>query len=111
MLPVLLAGTGLSQYAWVPRRCSPPPDYPDPDSFCWEKYLEETGASAVPTWAFKVVSWLTLSPELNSGRHGALGQLGCGPAPPPPTFAGPNFPGTAPGSLLGASALLNWALA
>ncbi|MBW03543.1 Lethal(3)malignant brain tumor-like protein 1, partial [Eschrichtius robustus] len=28
--------------------------YPDPDSFCWEKYLEETGASAVPTWAFKV---------------------------------------------------------
>uniref|UniRef100_A0A7N5JYD6 L3MBTL histone methyl-lysine binding protein 1 n=1 Tax=Ailuropoda melanoleuca TaxID=9646 RepID=A0A7N5JYD6_AILME len=29
-------------------------DYPDPDSFCWEKYLEETGASAVPTWAFKV---------------------------------------------------------
>lgn len=35
------------------------PDYPDPDSFCWEKYLEETGTSAVPTWAFKVVSWLS----------------------------------------------------
>ncbi|MBZ3883110.1 Lethal(3)malignant brain tumor-like protein 1 [Sciurus carolinensis] len=29
-------------------------DYPDPDSFCWEKYLEETGTSAVPSWAFKV---------------------------------------------------------
>ncbi|XP_022350116.1 lethal(3)malignant brain tumor-like protein 1 [Enhydra lutris kenyoni] len=33
---------------------TPPQDYPDPDSFCWEKYLEETRASAVPTWAFKV---------------------------------------------------------
>ncbi|XP_051043155.1 lethal(3)malignant brain tumor-like protein 1 isoform X3 [Phodopus roborovskii] len=33
---------------------TPPQDYPDPDSFCWEKYLEETGTSAVPTWAFKV---------------------------------------------------------
>ncbi|XP_038186690.1 lethal(3)malignant brain tumor-like protein 1 isoform X1 [Arvicola amphibius] len=33
---------------------TPPQDYPDPDSFCWEKYLEETGMSAVPTWAFKV---------------------------------------------------------
>ncbi|XP_032275548.1 lethal(3)malignant brain tumor-like protein 1 isoform X3 [Phoca vitulina] len=33
---------------------TPPQDYPDPDGFCWEKYLEETGASAVPTWAFKV---------------------------------------------------------
>uniref|UniRef100_A0A8C3VYJ4 Lethal(3)malignant brain tumor-like protein 1 n=1 Tax=Catagonus wagneri TaxID=51154 RepID=A0A8C3VYJ4_9CETA len=33
---------------------TPPQDYPDPDSFCWEKYLEETGASAVPAWAFKV---------------------------------------------------------
>ncbi|XP_049635137.1 lethal(3)malignant brain tumor-like protein 1 isoform X1 [Suncus etruscus] len=32
---------------------TPPQDYPDPDSFCWEKYLEETGTSAVPTWAFK----------------------------------------------------------
>ncbi|XP_077024294.1 lethal(3)malignant brain tumor-like protein 1 isoform X1 [Tamandua tetradactyla] len=29
-------------------------DYPDPDTFCWEKYLEETGTSPVPTWAFKV---------------------------------------------------------
>ncbi|XP_042550539.1 lethal(3)malignant brain tumor-like protein 1 [Dipodomys spectabilis] len=33
---------------------TPPQDYPDPDSFCWEKYLEETGTSAVPTWAFKM---------------------------------------------------------
>ncbi|XP_050006874.1 lethal(3)malignant brain tumor-like protein 1 isoform X5 [Alexandromys fortis] len=33
---------------------TPPQDYPDPDSFCWENYLEETGTSAVPTWAFKV---------------------------------------------------------
>ncbi|XP_030107035.1 lethal(3)malignant brain tumor-like protein 1 isoform X2 [Mus musculus] len=33
---------------------TPPQDYPDPDSFCWEKYLEETGTSAVPNWAFKV---------------------------------------------------------
>nr|XP_008015146.2 lethal(3)malignant brain tumor-like protein 1 isoform X3 [Chlorocebus sabaeus] len=33
---------------------TPPQDYPDPDNFCWEKYLEETGASAVPVWAFKV---------------------------------------------------------
>lgn len=31
-------------------------DYPDPDNFTWEKYLKETGASAVPAWAFKVVS-------------------------------------------------------
>ncbi|XP_023984357.1 lethal(3)malignant brain tumor-like protein 1 isoform X1 [Physeter macrocephalus] len=35
---------------------TPPQDYPDPDSFCWEKYLEETGASAVPAWAFKVAA-------------------------------------------------------
>lgn len=47
---------------------SSPPDYPDPDSFCWEKYLEETGASAVPTWAFKVVSQLSLLSELTSGK-------------------------------------------
>ncbi|XP_026512610.1 lethal(3)malignant brain tumor-like protein 1 [Terrapene carolina triunguis] len=33
---------------------TPPQDYPDPDSFNWEKYLMETGASAVPAWAFKV---------------------------------------------------------
>lgn len=33
---------------------TPPQDYPDPDSFCWENYLEETGTSAVPAWAFKV---------------------------------------------------------
>ncbi|XP_010629730.1 lethal(3)malignant brain tumor-like protein 1 isoform X3 [Fukomys damarensis] len=36
------------------KTLTPPQDYPDPDSFCWEKYLEETGTSAVPTWAFKV---------------------------------------------------------
>lgn len=40
------------------------PDYPDPDSFCWEKYLEETGTSAVPTWAFKVVSHSPYSSRL-----------------------------------------------
>ncbi|KAH0619075.1 hypothetical protein JD844_018711 [Phrynosoma platyrhinos] len=34
---------------------TPPQDYPDPENFSWEKYLAETGASAVPTWAFKVV--------------------------------------------------------
>uniref|UniRef100_A0A8C5SGX4 Lethal(3)malignant brain tumor-like protein 1 n=1 Tax=Laticauda laticaudata TaxID=8630 RepID=A0A8C5SGX4_LATLA len=33
---------------------TPPQDYPDPENFCWEKYLSETGASAAPTWAFKV---------------------------------------------------------
>ncbi|KFV83554.1 Lethal(3)malignant brain tumor-like 1 [Struthio camelus australis] len=33
---------------------TPPQDYPDPDNFSWEKYLKETGASAVPAWAFKV---------------------------------------------------------
>ncbi|KAG8513349.1 Lethal(3)malignant brain tumor-like protein 1 [Galemys pyrenaicus] len=36
---------------------TPPQDYPDPDGFSWEKYLEETGASAVPAWAFKVSPW------------------------------------------------------
>ncbi|XP_078506625.1 lethal(3)malignant brain tumor-like protein 1 isoform X2 [Lissotriton helveticus] len=35
---------------------TPPQDYPDPDSFCWEKYLSETGASAVPSCFFKVRS-------------------------------------------------------
>ncbi|XP_063104383.1 lethal(3)malignant brain tumor-like protein 1 isoform X4 [Cavia porcellus] len=43
---------------------TPPQDYPDPDSFCWEKYLEETGTSAVPTWAFKVA---TVSPGTELG--------------------------------------------
>uniref|UniRef100_A0A8D0B120 L3MBTL histone methyl-lysine binding protein 1 n=1 Tax=Salvator merianae TaxID=96440 RepID=A0A8D0B120_SALMN len=33
---------------------TPPQDYPDPENFSWEKYLKETGASAVPTWSFKV---------------------------------------------------------
>ncbi|XP_037668376.1 lethal(3)malignant brain tumor-like protein 1 isoform X8 [Choloepus didactylus] len=36
------------------HKLQPPKDYPDPDTFCWEKYLEETGSSPVPTWAFKV---------------------------------------------------------
>lgn len=43
-------------------------DYPDPDNFIWEKYLKETGASAVPAWAFKVVS-TTLSAPLCLGRN------------------------------------------
>lgn len=57
MLLVLLGGRELPQYAYA-LLSSSLLDYPDPDSFCWEKYLEETGASAVPTWAFKVVSRL-----------------------------------------------------
>lgn len=43
-------------------------DYPDPDNFTWEKYLKETGASAVPAWAFKVVS-ATSSSSLYVGRN------------------------------------------
>lgn len=43
-------------------------DYPDPDNFTWEKYLKETGASAVPAWAFKVVS-ATSSAPLCLGRN------------------------------------------
>lgn len=82
VLPVLLGGESSPGTPGRLDILSPsPPDYPDPDSFCWERYLEETGASAVPTWAFKVVSWLSLPPELSSGRRGVLGQLGCGPAP------------------------------
>lgn len=46
----------------------PLPDYPDPDNFTWEKYLKETGASAVPGWAFKVVS-ATSSAPLCLGRN------------------------------------------
>ncbi|XP_037668374.1 lethal(3)malignant brain tumor-like protein 1 isoform X6 [Choloepus didactylus] len=38
------------------HKLQPPKDYPDPDTFCWEKYLEETGSSPVPTWAFKVAA-------------------------------------------------------
>ncbi|KAJ8257272.1 hypothetical protein GJAV_G00183810 [Gymnothorax javanicus] len=33
---------------------TPPQDYPDPDRFSWEKYLEETGSTAVAPEAFKV---------------------------------------------------------
>ncbi|XP_029470185.1 lethal(3)malignant brain tumor-like protein 1 isoform X1 [Rhinatrema bivittatum] len=36
------------------KALTPPQDYPDPDNFSWEKYLSETGASAVPARAFKV---------------------------------------------------------
>uniref|UniRef100_A0A8C6VBR9 Lethal(3)malignant brain tumor-like protein 1 n=1 Tax=Naja naja TaxID=35670 RepID=A0A8C6VBR9_NAJNA len=43
---------------------TPPQDYPDPENFCWEKYLSETGASAAPTWAFKVVSSLHMKLHL-----------------------------------------------
>nr|XP_033811306.1 lethal(3)malignant brain tumor-like protein 3 isoform X2 [Geotrypetes seraphini] len=31
-----------------------PPDYKDPKSFTWEKYLEETGSQAAPARAFKL---------------------------------------------------------
>ncbi|XP_029427160.1 lethal(3)malignant brain tumor-like protein 3 isoform X2 [Rhinatrema bivittatum] len=31
-----------------------PPDYKDPKSFSWEKYLEETGSQAAPARAFKL---------------------------------------------------------
>ncbi|XP_023660798.1 lethal(3)malignant brain tumor-like protein 1 [Paramormyrops kingsleyae] len=33
---------------------TPPQDYPDPDKFSWERYLEETGSTAVSPEAFKV---------------------------------------------------------
>nr|XP_055044741.1 lethal(3)malignant brain tumor-like protein 1 isoform X1 [Misgurnus anguillicaudatus] len=33
---------------------TPPQDYPDADRFSWERYLEETGSTAVATEAFKV---------------------------------------------------------
>uniref|UniRef100_A0A3B1JMC9 Lethal(3)malignant brain tumor-like protein 1 n=1 Tax=Astyanax mexicanus TaxID=7994 RepID=A0A3B1JMC9_ASTMX len=33
---------------------TPPQDYPDPGKFSWERYLEETGSTAVPAEAFKV---------------------------------------------------------
>lgn len=35
-----------------------PIDYPDPDKFSWERYLEETGSTAVSPEAFKVVRTL-----------------------------------------------------
>lgn len=31
-------------------------DYPDPDNFSWEKYLKDTGSTAVPAHFFKMVS-------------------------------------------------------
>ncbi|KAM8946873.1 lethal(3)malignant brain tumor-like protein 1 isoform 2-T2 [Pelodytes ibericus] len=31
---------------------TPPQDYPDPNNFTWDKYLSETGATAVPARAF-----------------------------------------------------------
>ncbi|KAL4646386.1 lethal(3)malignant brain tumor-like protein 1 isoform X1 [Arapaima gigas] len=34
--------------------CLHPLDYPDPDRFSWERYLEETGSTAVASEAFKV---------------------------------------------------------
>ncbi|XP_077073920.1 lethal(3)malignant brain tumor-like protein 1 isoform X3 [Siphateles boraxobius] len=33
---------------------TPPQDYPDPDRFSWERYLEETGSTAVAAEAFRV---------------------------------------------------------
>ncbi|XP_053571809.1 lethal(3)malignant brain tumor-like protein 1 [Bombina bombina] len=33
---------------------TPPQDYPDPDHFTWERYLAETGATAVPAQAFQM---------------------------------------------------------
>nr|XP_033770092.1 lethal(3)malignant brain tumor-like protein 1 isoform X3 [Geotrypetes seraphini]XP_033770094.1 lethal(3)malignant brain tumor-like protein 1 isoform X3 [Geotrypetes seraphini] len=38
------------------KALTPPQDYPDPDLFSWERYLSETGATAVPARAFKVRS-------------------------------------------------------
>ncbi|XP_060749814.1 lethal(3)malignant brain tumor-like protein 1 isoform X2 [Tachysurus vachellii] len=33
---------------------TPPQDYPEPGRFSWERYLDETGSTAVPAEAFKV---------------------------------------------------------
>lgn len=57
----------------------PLPDYPDPDNFTWEKYLKETGASAVPAWAFKVVSVIICStpPGKEFGFSSLLGLCLC----------------------------------
>lgn len=74
-------------------RSSSPPDYPDPDSFCWETYLEETGASAVPAWAFKVVSHLS-PPRAELGKARSPRPARMGPWPPPLAVVSP---GTAPG--------------
>ncbi|XP_033885056.3 lethal(3)malignant brain tumor-like protein 1 isoform X3 [Acipenser ruthenus] len=36
------------------RPLTPPQDYPDPDNFSWEKYLKDTGSTAVPAHCFKM---------------------------------------------------------
>lgn len=66
--------SSLSHLAGSDTVLASPLDYPDPDSFCWEKYLEETGTSAVPTWAFKVVSRLLPSLEPSLGSCGPVSQ-------------------------------------
>lgn len=41
------------------------PDYPEPGRFSWEHYLDETGSTAVPADAFKVVcKWRIKHPIL-----------------------------------------------
>uniref|UniRef100_A0A8C1QXN9 Lethal(3)malignant brain tumor-like protein 1 n=1 Tax=Cyprinus carpio TaxID=7962 RepID=A0A8C1QXN9_CYPCA len=44
--------TGWCQERGLPL--TPPQDYPDPDRFSWERYLEETGSTAVASEAFRV---------------------------------------------------------
>ncbi|XP_047016353.1 lethal(3)malignant brain tumor-like protein 1 isoform X1 [Ictalurus punctatus] len=42
---------------WCKERAlplTPPQDYPEPGRFSWERYLDETGSTAVPADAFKV---------------------------------------------------------
>ncbi|KAM6455613.1 lethal(3)malignant brain tumor-like protein 1 isoform 2-T3 [Liasis olivaceus] len=53
---------------------TPPQDYPDPENFSWEKYLSETGASAAPTWAFKVAA-PRLSDQHEIGGSGSKDSL------------------------------------
>ncbi|KAI1897194.1 hypothetical protein AGOR_G00080700 [Albula goreensis] len=43
---------------------TPPQDYPDPDRFNWEKYLEETGSTAVSAEAFKVRPSHSFQPQM-----------------------------------------------
>uniref|UniRef100_H3A311 Lethal(3)malignant brain tumor-like protein 1 n=1 Tax=Latimeria chalumnae TaxID=7897 RepID=H3A311_LATCH len=38
----------------IGKPLTPPQGYPSPENFTWEKYLEETGALAVPARAFKM---------------------------------------------------------
>ncbi|XP_075033707.1 lethal(3)malignant brain tumor-like protein 1 isoform X2 [Mixophyes fleayi] len=42
---------------------TPPQDYPDPDNFTWDRYLSETGATAVPAHSFH--TWLPLGFKVN----------------------------------------------